>query len=142
MVRRWWDSVAIHRPPGWPVLDMSRLIWRGRPQPTRSCLFSLGDTQLAIAVAPFKTPPANRPEGSALMRGLAALSIQPVMTGTGPLQLLWLDDLLQTVLFFLGPEPPTRQIVDIVGPRNWGLPEAVRLLRRWMRWPEAAAFTV
>jgi uncharacterized protein YbjT (DUF2867 family) len=80
--------------------------------------------------------------GSALMRGLAALSIQPVMTGTGPLQLVWLDDLVQTVLFFLGPDPPTRQIVDIVGPRNWSFAEAVRLLRRWMRWPEAAAFTV
>src|SRR3954465_1944264 len=80
--------------------------------------------------------------GSALMRGLAALSIQPVMTGTGPLQLVWLDDLVQTVGFLLGPEAPSRQILDIVGPRNWSFADAVRLLRNWMGWPEAAAYAV
>jgi hypothetical protein len=76
------------------------------------------------------------------MRGLAALSIQPIMTGTGPLQFVWLDDLVQTVLFFLRPETPSGQILDIVGPRKWSFAEAVRLLRRWMRWPEAPTFAV
>jgi uncharacterized protein YbjT (DUF2867 family) len=80
--------------------------------------------------------------GSALMRGLAALPIQPVMTGTGPLQLVWLDDVVQTILFFLHPEAATRQVVDLVGPRTWSFSDAVRILRRWMRWPDAKTFTL
>jgi uncharacterized protein YbjT (DUF2867 family) len=80
--------------------------------------------------------------GSALMRGLASLPIQPVMSGTGPLQLVWLDDLVKTVLFFLRPDSPSRHILDIVGPRKWEFVEAIGLLRRWMRWPEATTFSV
>ena len=80
--------------------------------------------------------------GSALMRGLAALPVQPVMADTGPLQLVWLDDVVQTIVFFLHPDAPSHQVVDLVGPRTWSLPDFVRLLRRWMRWPEAKTFTV
>src|SRR3954470_22400900 len=80
--------------------------------------------------------------GRALMRGLAALFVQPVMTGTGPLQFVWLDDLVQTILFFLRPEAPSRQILNIVGPRKWSFEEVVHLLRRWMRWPEAPTWSV
>jgi len=41
--------------------------------------------------------------GSALFRGLAALPILPVMPDTGPLQIVQLDDVVATVLFFLAP---------------------------------------
>jgi len=80
--------------------------------------------------------------GSALMRGLAALPLQPVMHSTGPLQLVWLDDLVQTIVFFLHSQAPSHGIVDVVGPRIWNFPDFVRLLRRWMRWPESRTFTV
>jgi uncharacterized protein YbjT (DUF2867 family) len=80
--------------------------------------------------------------GSALMRGLAALPIQPLMSDTGPLQLVWLDDVVQTIVFFLHPGAPSHQIVDLVGPRTWSFPDFVRLLRRWMRWPEPRVFKV
>jgi uncharacterized protein YbjT (DUF2867 family) len=80
--------------------------------------------------------------GSALMRGLAALPLLPVMEGTGPLQLVWLDDLVRTIVFFLHPQAPSHEVVDIVGPRIWNLQQFVRLLRRWMRWPEARIFAV
>jgi len=80
--------------------------------------------------------------GSALMRGLAALPVQPVMANTGPLQPVWLDDVVQTIVFFLHPDAPTRQVVDVVGPRTWRFSDLVRLLRRWMRWPEATTFTI
>jgi uncharacterized protein YbjT (DUF2867 family) len=80
--------------------------------------------------------------GSALMRGLAALPLQPVMDNTGSLQLVWLDDLVQTIVFFLQPKAPSHQILDIVGPRTWNFPDFVRLLRRWMRWPESRTLRV
>jgi uncharacterized protein YbjT (DUF2867 family) len=80
--------------------------------------------------------------GSALMRGLAALPIQPVMSNTGPLQLVWLDDLVQTIVFFLHPDTLSHQVIEIVGPRTWNFADFVRLLRRWMRWPEPRVFAV
>jgi hypothetical protein len=76
------------------------------------------------------------------MRGLAALPLQPVMDNTGPLQLVWLDDLVQTIVFFLHPQAPSHEIVDVVGPATWNFPDIVRLLRHWMRWPESRTFTV
>jgi uncharacterized protein YbjT (DUF2867 family) len=48
--------------------------------------------------------------GSALIRGLAALPVQPVMAGTGPLQIVALDDVVDTVVFFLRPDAPSRQV--------------------------------
>jgi uncharacterized protein YbjT (DUF2867 family) len=80
--------------------------------------------------------------GSALMRGLAALPLQPVMPAARPLQLVWLDDLVDTVAFFLRPEAPAREILQLVGPRRWSFADAVGLLRCWMRWPRAKAFAV
>src|SRR5207302_5008743 len=61
---------------------------------------------------------------------------------TGPLQLVWLDDVVQTITLFLQREAPSRQIVDLVGPRTWAFSEFVRVLRRWMRWPDPKTFTV
>ena len=52
--------------------------------------------------------------GSALFRGLAALPIIPRMAGTGPLQVVQLDDLVRTVLFFLKPGAPSRITLEIV----------------------------
>ena len=46
--------------------------------------------------------------GSALFRGLAALPVLPVMPDTGPLQVVQLDDVVETVLFFLDRRPPRR----------------------------------
>jgi hypothetical protein len=36
------------------------------------------------------------------MRGLAALPLQPMVPQTGALQPVWLGDLVQTVVFYLG----------------------------------------
>jgi uncharacterized protein YbjT (DUF2867 family) len=80
--------------------------------------------------------------GSALLRGLAALPIQPVMAGTGPLQIVHLDDVVDSIVFFLRPDAPARQVFDLVGPRSWSFEEAVRLFRHWLRWPAARAWQV
>ena len=74
---------------------------------------------------------------SALMRGLAALPVLPVMPNTGQLQIVLLDDVVRTVGHFLEPGSPTRKIVELVGPHRYSFLEVVALIRRWCRWPPA-----
>lgn len=80
--------------------------------------------------------------GSALLRGLAALPVRPVLPGTGPLQLVHLDDVVETVCVCLRGETPTGHILELVGRRRWSFDEAAQLFRRWLRWPAAPAVTV
>jgi uncharacterized protein YbjT (DUF2867 family) len=80
--------------------------------------------------------------GSALLRGLAALPVMPVMSDAGELQLVHLDDLVATVAFFLQPQAPSRKAFDIVGPRRWAFADVIRLLRRWLRRSPASEFAV
>src|SRR5262249_59002302 len=68
--------------------------------------------------------------GSALMRALAAAPIAPVMPGTGPLQIVHLNDVVDAVMFFLRPEAPVRRAFEVVGPRTWAFDEVISLLRR------------
>jgi len=74
--------------------------------------------------------------GSALFRGLAALPVLPVMPDTGPLQVVQLEDVVETVLFFLGPAAPSRLAVDLVGPEPLSVADIVRRFRAWLGWPE------
>jgi uncharacterized protein YbjT (DUF2867 family) len=78
--------------------------------------------------------------GSALMRGLAAAPVAPIMPATGPLQIVHLDDVVDAVMFFLRPEAPVRRAFEVVGPRTFTFDETVALLRRWLRWPPACPF--
>jgi uncharacterized protein YbjT (DUF2867 family) len=80
--------------------------------------------------------------GSALIRGLAALPVLPVMPATGPLQLVWLEDVIRTIMFFLAPHAPSRLVLELVGPRSLSFAEAVRLFRRWLRWPNAPSINL
>jgi uncharacterized protein YbjT (DUF2867 family) len=80
--------------------------------------------------------------GSALLRGLAALPVMPVMPGTAPIQAVHLDDVVDAVLFFLKPDAPSHQAVELVGPRAYRFEDLVALYRRWMRWPPARAVPV
>ena len=79
---------------------------------------------------------------SALMRGLAALPVLPVMPLTAPLQIIHLDDVVDATIHFLKPDASTRVVVELVGPRRYRFEEVVRLLRRWMRWPSARRLAV
>jgi hypothetical protein len=80
--------------------------------------------------------------GSALLRAVAALPVMPSLPGTAPLQLVHLDDVIETVRFFLQPNAPSRVALEVVGPRRWTFDETARLFRRWLRWPRARAFAV
>jgi uncharacterized protein YbjT (DUF2867 family) len=75
--------------------------------------------------------------GSALIRGLAALPILPVMPNTAPLQIVHLDDLVDAIVAFLKPGAPARCVVEVVGPKRQSFADTVALFRNWMRWPQA-----
>jgi uncharacterized protein YbjT (DUF2867 family) len=71
--------------------------------------------------------------GSALLRGLASLPVLPVMPDTAAIQPVHLDDVVETVLFFLQPGAPCRIALDLVGPRRMSFSDAVALFRNWLR---------
>jgi uncharacterized protein YbjT (DUF2867 family) len=74
--------------------------------------------------------------GSALFRGLAALPVLPVVPHTGSLQVVQIEDLTATVLWFLKPEAPTRVAVELAGPERLPVTDIVRRYRAWLGWPE------
>jgi uncharacterized protein YbjT (DUF2867 family) len=80
--------------------------------------------------------------GSALFRGLAALPVLPVVPDTGPLQIVQLDDVTRTILFFLRPDAPARKALDIAGPERLALSDVIQTYRRWLGWPSARRFTL
>lgn len=75
--------------------------------------------------------------GAALLRGLAALPVLPVPEEAGVLQVVHIDDVLDTVLFCLRPGAPAHVTLDLVGPHPWRLEEIVGLFRRWLGWRPA-----
>lgn len=75
--------------------------------------------------------------GSALLRGLASLPVLLEMPDTAAIQPVHLDDVVETVLFFLQPDAPSRIALDLAGPRQMAFSDAVALFRRWLRWRPA-----
>jgi uncharacterized protein YbjT (DUF2867 family) len=75
--------------------------------------------------------------GSALFRALAALPVLPVPQKTGQLQVVQLDELVQTIIFFLGADAPSRQALEIAGPDRLTFPEVIAVYRQWLGWSRA-----
>lgn len=80
--------------------------------------------------------------GSALFRGLAALPVLPIMPDTGPLQVVQLDDVVATVLFFLDPAAPSRIALDLAGPERLAFAEIVGQYRAWLGWRKPRIVTL
>jgi uncharacterized protein YbjT (DUF2867 family) len=80
--------------------------------------------------------------GSALLRGLAALPFQPRLPEAGRLQVVQLQDLVETVVFFLRPYAPTRLTLEICGPDLLELADIVAAYRRWLGFGEARLLSV
>jgi uncharacterized protein YbjT (DUF2867 family) len=80
--------------------------------------------------------------GSALFRGLATLPILPLAEETGPLQIVQLDDLIRSITFFLSPEAPARQVLEVAGPERLSFGAVVAAYRRWLGWPVAGRMTL
>jgi len=79
----------------------------------------------------------NAVGGSALFRGLASLPWLPVMPKAGPLQVVQLDDVLDTVSFFVNPSAPARCALELAGPEQLAMQDVVARYRAWMGWPPA-----
>jgi uncharacterized protein YbjT (DUF2867 family) len=77
---------------------------------------------------------------SALFRGLAWLPMLPVMPDTAPLQPVQLDQVVDTVLFFLQPGAPSRAALELAGPERLSFTEVVASFRRWLGWRKAWTF--
>jgi uncharacterized protein YbjT (DUF2867 family) len=69
---------------------------------------------------------------SALIRGLAALPVLPVMPATAPLQPVLLEDVTDTVLALLPSEAPVHVALELVGPERLDFAAIVRRYRRWL----------
>jgi hypothetical protein len=75
--------------------------------------------------------------GSALLRGLAALPVLPKIAGMGRLQIVQLDDLVDTVVFLLRNGAPSRRVVEVVGPERLTFDQVLVTYRRWLGGNEA-----
>jgi uncharacterized protein YbjT (DUF2867 family) len=71
--------------------------------------------------------------GSALFRGAAALPFFIRLPDTGPMQVVQLDDVVESIVFFLTPEAPARVALDVAGRERLELEEVVLAYRRWLR---------
>jgi uncharacterized protein YbjT (DUF2867 family) len=74
---------------------------------------------------------------SALFRGLAALPVVPSAPDTGPLQVVRLEDVVETVVRLLADPEPARVALELVGSERLGFDEVVARYRRWYGWPPA-----
>lgn len=68
---------------------------------------------------------------SALIRGLAALPVLPVMP-TAELQVVQLEDVVETVLRLLEPNASRRVVLELVGPQRLQFEDVVAIYRRWL----------
>jgi uncharacterized protein YbjT (DUF2867 family) len=75
--------------------------------------------------------------GSALFRGLASLPILPSLSQAGKLQVVQLDDVVATILFFLRPGAPAKLQLELAGPDRLSFEEVVGAYREWHGWKPA-----
>jgi uncharacterized protein YbjT (DUF2867 family) len=79
--------------------------------------------------------------GSALFRGLASLPVLPRPAEAGPVDVVQLDDVAETVARLLAPGAPLRLALDLTGPDRLGFADIVAAYRSWLGWPAARRFT-
>jgi uncharacterized protein YbjT (DUF2867 family) len=72
--------------------------------------------------------------GSALFRGLAALPLLPRTPEAGPLDVVQLVDVAETVGRLLAPEAPSRMALELCGPDRLAFEEVVAAYRSWLGW--------
>jgi uncharacterized protein YbjT (DUF2867 family) len=80
--------------------------------------------------------------GSALFRGLAALPVLPRTPEAGPLAIVQLDDVAETVVRLLAPEAPSRVALELAGPEELRFEEVVAAYRAWLGWRPARLVSV
>ncbi|OAP37304.1 SDR family oxidoreductase [Sinorhizobium americanum] len=79
---------------------------------------------------------------SALIRGLAALPVRPIMPNTGLLQVVRLEDVARTVEMLVHPGAPKRLILEIAGPEALSFEDVVKTYRHWFGWAPARVLNI
>jgi uncharacterized protein YbjT (DUF2867 family) len=79
--------------------------------------------------------------GSALFRGLASLPVMPRPAEAGPVDVVQLDDVAETVARLLEPGAASRVALDLAGPERLAFAEIVAAYRAWLGWTPARGFT-
>jgi uncharacterized protein YbjT (DUF2867 family) len=79
---------------------------------------------------------------SAMLRGLAALPVLPLMPSTGKLQVVHLHDVVETVVRLVSGEMPARLVLDLAGPQQLEFSEVVAAFRSWLGWRPAKHFNL
>jgi uncharacterized protein YbjT (DUF2867 family) len=77
---------------------------------------------------------------SALSRGLASLPLLPRTPSAGLLQVVQLEEVVETVVRLLTAPGPTRTALELVGPERLTFDEVVAHYRRWYGWAPARLF--
>jgi len=75
--------------------------------------------------------------GSALFRGLAALPFAMPVKDAGPLDIVQLGDVTETVARLVRPDAPARVALELAGPERLQFGEVVAAYRRWLGWKPA-----
>jgi uncharacterized protein YbjT (DUF2867 family) len=75
--------------------------------------------------------------GSALFRGLAVFPILPRSPEAGPLDIVQLDDVVETVARLLPWTTPSRVALELAGPDRLSFEEVVQSYRSWLGWKPA-----
>jgi uncharacterized protein YbjT (DUF2867 family) len=80
--------------------------------------------------------------GSALFRGLAALPFAVPVEDAGPLDIVQLDDVAETVARLLEPAAASRVALELAGPDRLQFGEVVGAYRGWLGWRPARRLAV
>ena len=75
--------------------------------------------------------------GSALFRALASWPWLPRFPDAGPLDVVQLDDVAETVVRVLEPDAPGRTILELAGPDRLTASQVIGHYRRWLGWAPA-----
>jgi uncharacterized protein YbjT (DUF2867 family) len=80
--------------------------------------------------------------GSALFRGLASLPWLPRLGEAGPVSVVQLDDVVETVVRLVPESAPSRIALDLAGPEALNFDAIVARYRSWLGWNPARAVSL
>jgi len=75
--------------------------------------------------------------GSALFRALATLPLLPAQPDAGRIQIVQLDDVVETVARLIGPDAPARIALELAAPEPLRFEDVVARYRAWFGWRPA-----
>ena len=80
--------------------------------------------------------------GTALIRALAALPLIPRIPDAGPIDIVQLDDVAETVVRLLDSAGASRVTLELAGPERLSFADIVAAYRRWLGWRPAREMAV